>query len=191
MNIRTLLERNRSYRRFDPSVTISSEQLRRWTDLTRYAASARNMQPLRYVLSSEKELNDRIFPLTAWAGYLKDWPGPAEDERPAAYIIMCKETALADAHTLFDAGLAAQSILLGATEEGFGGCIIGAVNRSKLREVLNLPEAYEILYVIALGKPAETVVIEELADNDIKYWRDENSVHHVPKRKLNDLILEV
>lgn len=191
MDIQTLLEKNRSYRRFDRSETISSDQLTELINLTRYTASARNMQPLRYIISTEKEMNDKIFPLTAWAGYLKDWPGPAENERPVAYIIMCKEIALADAHTLFDAGLAAQAILLGAVEKGWGGCIIGAINKPKLKDLFRLTDAYEVLYVIALGKPAEKVVIEDLTDNNIKYWRDEDCVHHVPKRKITDLILKV
>lgn len=189
MNIRTLLERNRSYRRFDASAPLTAGQLKEWIELTRYTASARNMQPLRYTISTEKAVNDAIFPLLAWAGYLKDWAGPAEEERPAAYIVQCKENALADAHVLFDAGAAAQAILLGAVEAGYGGCIIGAVNKPKLRALLQLSEAYEILYVLALGKPAEKVVIEEAETSDIRYWRDENGVHHVPKRKPGDLIL--
>ncbi|WP_106827928.1 nitroreductase family protein [Parabacteroides pacaensis] len=191
MDIQTLLQQNRSYRRFDPSVSISKEELMKLVELTRYAASAANQQSLRYILVADEERNNKIFPLTAWAGYLKNWPGPAEGERPVAYIIMCKETASANTHILFDAGIAAQNILLGAVEKGLGGCIIGAFNKPKLRVLLDLPDRYEILYVIALGKPAEEVVIEELADNNIKYWRDEHSVHHVPKRKLNDLILEI
>lgn len=191
MEIKKLLEKNRSYRRFDSSVPVTTGQLTRLIELTRYVASARNKQPLRYIVSTGKALNDRIFPLTSWAGYLKDWEGPAEHERPAGYIILCKDIALSDGNTLFDAGLATQSILLGAVEENLGGCIIGAVNKPRLREVLNLPDAYEILYVIALGKPAEKIVIENAAGNNIQYWRDENDVHHVPKRPLNELILKI
>lgn len=189
MNIRTLLERNRSYRRFDASEPLTAAQLENWIELTRYTASARNMQPLRYAISTEKPVNDAVFPLLAWAGYLKDWPGPAENERPVAYIVQCKDVALADSHVLFDAGSAAQAILLGAVEAGYGGCIVGAVNKPELRKLLRLPEAYDILYVIALGKPAEKVMIEETSGADIRYWRDENGIHHVPKRALSELIL--
>lgn len=191
MNIRTLLERNRSYRRFAPETPLTNAQLENWIELTRYTASARNMQPLRYAVCTKKSVNAAVFPLLAWAGYLKNWAGPAENERPAAYIVQCKESALADSHVLFDAGLAAQAILLAATEAGYGGCIIGAIDKPKLKALLGLSDTYEILYVIALGKPAETIVVEETDGRDIRYWRDQDDVHHVPKRKLNDLILKV
>lgn len=192
MEIKNLIKKNRSYRRFDSSFALSDEQLAGLVELTRYTASARNMQPLRYLPVTGKQATDRVFPLLAWAGYLPDWPGPAENERPTAYLIVCKESDLADGHTLFDAGIATQTILLGATEMGLGGCIIGAVNKSRLKELTGLPRRYEILYVIALGKPVEEVVIDDLPGNgSIKYWRDEKQVHHVPKRKLNDLIIKI
>lgn len=192
MEINNLIKKNRSYRRFDSSFALSDAQLAGLVELTRYTASARNMQPLRYLPVTGKQATDRIFPLLAWAGYLPDWPGPAENERPTAYLVVCKESALADGHTLFDAGIATQTILLGAVEMGLGGCIIGAVNKSRLKEVTGLPDRYEILYVVALGKPTEEVVIDDLSDNgSIKYWRDEKQVHHVPKRKLNDLIIKI
>lgn len=186
--LKDLLQKNRSYRRFDASVKVPEETLREFVETTRYVASARNMQPLRYVLCNDEETKARLFPFLAWAGYLKDWAGPSETERPSAYIVVCEETLLADAHTLFDAGLAVQSILLCAAEKGLGGCIIGAFNKVKVRELLDIPEGYTLLYVLAIGKPVETVVIEDLKD-DIKYWRDENGVHHVPKRELNNLII--
>lgn len=98
---------------------------------------------------------------------------------------------LVSGNYLCDDGIAAQSILLGATEAGFGGCIIHSVNRDKLRELLNLSEQFDIVQVLALGKPKETVVLEELKDGDVKYWRDDNQVHHVPKRALDEIILEI
>jgi nitroreductase len=88
-----------------------------------------------------------------------------------------------------DDGIATQSILLGAVEAGYGGCIIRAVNRKKLREILNLPEQFEIIQVIALGKPKEAIILDEMTNGEIKYWRDANQVHHVPKRSLEEIIL--
>ena len=125
----------------------------------------------------------------AWAGYLKDWDGPAEGERPAAYIVILGDKDISPSFGC-DHGIAAQSILLGATERGLGGCMIGSVKKQGLREALEIPPGYEILLVIALGKPKETVVIEAVGpDGDIKYWRDDEDVHHVPKRALDDMIL--
>lgn len=188
--IKDLILKNRSYRRFYQSERISKSQLAEWVDLARCSASGRNSQSLKYILSTDESLNAEIFELLVWAGYLSYWKGPEEGERPAAYIVMLHDT-LISGNYFCDDGIAMQSILLGATEAGFGGCIIYSVNRNKLREMLKLSDQYEILYVLALGKPKETVVLEEIKDNDIKYWRDENQVHHVPKRSLEEIILEV
>ncbi|PTN07882.1 nitroreductase family protein [Mangrovibacterium marinum] len=184
-----LLKRNRSYRRFDERERISGEQLSEWISLTRYCASGRNAQPLKYIPVTEKGDCDKLFPTLAWAGYLKDWPGPRDGERPAAYIILVNDTEIATNY-FCDDGIAAQSILLGAVEAGYGGCMIAAVKRDALREQFGIPERYQIVMVLALGKPIEKVVLEEMKDGDFKYWRDERAVHHVPKRSLDELILK-
>jgi len=188
--IKDLILKNRTYRRFYQSERISAEQLREWVDLARNSASARNSQSLKYILSTDESFNVQIFELLGWAGYLTTWPGPEEGERPSAYIVLLNDT-LISGNYFCDDGIAMQSILLGATEAGYGGCIIHSVNRSKLRQLLNLSEQYDILYVVALGKPKETVVLEEMQNGEIKYWRDENQIHHVPKRALDEIILEV
>ena len=145
---------------------------------------------LKYILSATDELNDKIFPTLSWAGYIKDWNGPEQGERPSAYIILLGDKDLANSFQ-YDAGIACQSILLGASERGLGGCIIGSIKKDALRESMNIPESLEIVLVIALGKPVEQVLIADVdTDGDIKYWRDENDVHHVPKRGLSELIIE-
>jgi nitroreductase len=189
MNIRELVLKNRSYRRFDEKAPISVETLKDLVDLARLSPSAANLQPLRYILSADPGKNAEIFPCLAWAGYLKDWPGPSEGERPTAYIVILGDT---DVTRTFgcDHGIAAQSILLGAVERGLGGCMIGSIKRESLRKVLDIPEKYEILLVLALGKPGESVYLETIGpDGDIRYWRDEKGCHHVPKRPLTELIL--
>ena len=187
--IRDLVVRNRSYRRYHEEVAIDCETLRGWVDLARLSASGANLQPLKYVLACEPEANAKIFPLLAWAGYLKDWPGPGEGERPSAYVVILGDTEIRPSFGV-DPGIAAQSILLGATEAGFGGCIIASIQKEPLREALHIPDRYEILLVLALGKPKEEVQIDPVGpDGDIKYWRDEQDVHHVPKRGLDEVII--
>lgn len=188
--IRDLILKNRSYRRFIQSEKISLEQLTSWVELARFSASGRNAQPLKYILTNDEETNSAIFECLAWAGYLTDWKGPANGEQPSAYITILHDKNIADKY-FCDDGIAAQSILLGAVEAGFGGCIIVSVNRKKLSEILQLPEHLEIIQVLALGKPAEKVVIDDVVGGEIKYWRDENSVHHVPKRTLDELIVKI
>lgn len=189
MSVKDLILKNRSYRRFQQDVPVPLELLNEMVEAARLSGSARNMQPLRYILINGKEDCAQIFPTLAWAGYLKEWTGPSEGERPAAYVVQLGDLDLTD-DWWCDDGIAAQSMLLTAVEKGFGGCIIGSVQREKLRVLLSIPERYKIIQVFALGKPAEEVVIEEVVDGDIKYWRDGEGIHHVPKRNLQELIVK-
>ncbi len=186
--LKDLVVRTRSYRRFFQDVPVPMEILREVIDLARYASSGSNLQSLRYLLYNEEEKNQRIFKTLRWAGYLKDWSGPNEGERPTAYIIMLKEQ---KQPAFWDHGLAAQTILLGLTDKGFGACQFSNIDREVLRAELQIPDEYEILMVLAIGKPKEIVVLDEINESgDVRYWRDEQSIHHVPKKKLEDLILE-
>lgn len=187
--LRDLVIKNRSYRRFDESIAISADQLTEWVELARFSASGRNAQPLKYILSSDLEKNAMIFSALGWAAYLKDWDGPVKGERPSAYIVQLLDTAIGT-NFFCDDGIAMQSILLAAVEAGFGGCIFRTINKPRLMELLNIPDQYQIVNVIALGKPIEKVVIEAIKGGDFKYWRDEHGVHHVPKRTLDELILK-
>ena len=187
--IRDLILQNRSCRRFYQDAAIELETLRELVDLARCSASAANMQPLKYILSCEPEKNAKIFPLLGFAGQLKDWPGPSEGERPSAYIIILLDTEISKSAGC-DHGIAAQSIFLGAREKELGGCMHGSVQREELSKIFNIPPRYEILLVLSLGKPKEKVVIETVGpDGKSNYWRDSESVHHVPKRKLDDIII--
>lgn len=166
------------------------DSLKQLVDLGRLSASAANRQPLKYILSGDPVTNEKIFSCLAWAAYLKDWKGPEKGQRPAAYIILLGDTAISTEFWC-DHGISGQSIMLGATEMGLGGCFIGAINKERLREELNIAPDYKIMLIIALGRPAEQVVIESTADTDgnIRYWRDENGTHHVPKRPLDEVIV--
>ncbi|MCP4311379.1 MAG: nitroreductase family protein [Bacteroidetes bacterium] len=186
--LKDLILKNRSYRRFDESVVVPMRLLREMVEAARLSGSARNMQPLKYMLFNDSESCRKIFPTLAWAGYIKKWPGPAEGERPSAYIVQLGDLDLSN-DWWCDDGIAAQSMLLTAVEQEFGGCIIGSVQREKLRDILEIPENYKIIQVLALGKPAEEVVIENVHGGNIKYWRDEKEIHHVPKRSLDELII--
>ena len=190
MTMLDLVKKNRSYRRFYQDVKISKEILVDFVELARFSASGGNMQPLRFILSFDDEKNSRIFSCLKWAMFLKDWTGPQEGERPSAYIVMIKDKNMNTPNNL-DAGIMAQSILLGAVEKGLGGCMFGAVNKPLLCELLNIDqEKYEVALVIAIGKPKEKIVIDDLTEGgDTRYWRDDEQVHHVPKRKLSDLII--
>jgi nitroreductase len=190
MTLRELVAASRSYRRFDETHAIERQTLVELVELARLCPSSSNRQPLRYLLANTPEQNARVFATLGWAGYLTDWPGPDEGERPSAYIVVLgdKETA---PHCEFDAGIAAQTMLLGATERGLGGCMMASVDRGALRRDFRIPEQFEIPLVIALGKPAEEVVLEDMKDPDgYEYYRDAEGVHRVPKRPLEKLIVD-
>jgi len=190
MTIKDLVFKNRSYRRYYQDVPVSIDILKELVDLGRLSASAMNLQPLKYFLSNEPARNSLIFAHIGWARYLKDWGGPPEGERPSAYILMLGDTEISK-NVVWDHGIAAQSILLGATEKGLGGCMIATIRKADLAQAIGISSRYEILLVIAIGKPKETVVIDPLAPGgDVKYWRDDQKVHHVPKRSLKDIIVQ-
>lgn len=184
---------DRSYRRFDEGHRIDKETLIQLVELTRYCASGRNLQPLKYFVANENDMCDKIFPLLKWAGYLPEWDGPVKGERPTAYLIQCLDTNITKNY-LSDDGLQQQAITLGAVAEGLGCCIIKSFNVIKLKEILGLPDNYEPIYVIAIGKPIEKVVIDDMSNqdsSDIKYYRTPDGIHHVPKRSLDDLVITV
>lgn len=190
MNLRELLLKNRSYRRFFQEERISTEELLSFVESTRFTPSPANKQPLQYILVNREEYNNLLFPHLNWAAYLKDWQGPREGERPSAYIVMLGDRSMSP-FIDWDYGIALQTMLLSAVEVGYGGCAIASFNKEKVRELFNVDERFEIPGIVAFGKPKETVVVDDAEDGDIKYWRDEKEVHHVPKRVLNDLILGI
>ncbi len=190
MKFSELVAKTRTIRRFDESYTVSYETLAGLVDLARISASGANRQPLKYLLYNSHADCELIFPSTAWAAYLKDWPGPEPGERPSSYIIVLGDKSISDSFGV-DHGIAAQTIMLGATDNGLGGCIIASLRKDQLRNDLGIPDQYEILLVLAIGKPVEKVVMDEIKDGDVRYWRDANKIHHVPKRTLEELILKL
>lgn len=191
-DLRRLMIGARTVRRFRQDESVPADTLQRLVELTRYCPSGRNAQPLRYALVTSADFRARIFPLLKWAGYFKDWDGPAEGERPAAYIIQLLDTHYGS-DCLCDDGLQLEAITLGMHTLGLAGCIIKAFNRVELSRVLGLDTRYEPRYVLALGYPAEEVVIEDMdgtPDADFKYFRTPDSRHHVPKRTVAELILK-
>jgi nitroreductase len=183
-----LIRNCRSYRRFDEGHVIDLGTLKELVGMARLSASGANLQPLKYILSCDRSTNEDIFSALAWAAYLKEWPGPDKGQRPSAYIVVLQDKEISKAPGV-DHGIACQNILLGAVEKGLGGCILGSINRDELRRILKVPERFDILLVVALGKPAESVLIDDLAPGgDIRYYRDDRDVHHVPKRRIEELV---
>jgi len=189
MELRELVRQNRSYRRFDESKPIELATLRELIELTRFVATGSNQQPLKYKLSADPDTNATVFASLAWAGFLTDWSGPGPGERPTGYIVMLIDPRIRKEPGA-DHGIAAQTIMLGAADRGLGGCMFGSVRRKELKASLSIPDPLEILLVLALGIPVERVVLEDVGqDGSIKYYRDPDQTHHVPKRTLDEIII--
>ncbi|MFW2366105.1 MAG: nitroreductase family protein [Desulforhopalus sp.] len=187
-----IIARTRSFRRFVEKDKIDRDTLYELIDLARLGGSTRNGQVWQYMVANEPDVCEKIFPFLGWAGYLSDWKGPVEGERPSAYILCFLNRNWLkgpESWAQFDLGIATQNLLLGAMEKRIGGCRIAAFNPN-LASLFKVPGHLELSLVIALGKPRETVILEECKDDDdIRYWRDENEVHHVPKRSFNSCLL--
>jgi len=184
-----LVNKNRSYRKFNANKPVADEILDSLVELARITPSSKNLQPLKYLLLNQKDDADFVFERLKWAWYLKDWNGPSVEERPTAYVIMLLDKNIHD-NAMIDAGIAAQTILLGAVEKGLGGCIIRTANRYEIHKHFNLPDNLEIILVIALGEPAQIVKLTEVEPSgNIEYFEDENQVHYVPKRSFDEIIV--
>jgi nitroreductase len=193
MDLKKTISTTRTYRRFDEKQPLEPEILHRLVDLARLGGSSRNCQAWQYMVVTESRLREDIFPYLGWAGYLQDWKGPVEGERPSAYILCLLNhdwLNVPDKLAYFDLGISSQNLLLGAMEKNIGGCRIGAFSQ-KLADLFKMPSHLTLELVIALGVPAEKVVVEQIDNNNTHYWRDEEDIHHVPKRKLDDIIISL
>ncbi len=180
--LRDLILKNRSCRRFHQE-PVDRKTLEDLVDLARLSATGGNRQSLKFLLSSEPETNDLIFPLIGLAG------NPGKDEAPPAYIIILGDTAISPSFGC-DHGIAAQSILLGAAEIGLGGCMVGMIDKKKLRAALEIPDRYEIALLLIIGKTKEQPMIDVVPESgEVRGWWDEDEVRHVPKRTLDEIIL--
>jgi nitroreductase len=185
MDLNDLINRNRSCRRFQQTPRPGRALLEELVATARLTASGGNRQPIRYWLVLKPAECEAVFPHTHWAGLLKDW-NPAASEAPTAYILIL---ASGGATPQVDAGIVMQTLLLAAVERGFGGCMLGAIDRPAIKAALDIPAELDLLYAVALGKPDETCILEDSVEGKTAYYRTPDGVHHVPKLPLETLIV--
>ena len=189
--IKDLVLKSRSYRRFYENESVSYDKLKELVEIARYVPSTVNSQPLKFMLVNDEESNEKVFSTLAWAGLLKDWVGPGKGERPSAYIVILGDLSVGKNKHL-DVGITAQTMMLGAADMGLGGCMFGSIQREKLASLFDIDtEKFSIELVLALGKPKEDVRIVDLPENgSTAYYRDDNGIHYVPKRSVEELIIK-
>ena len=191
MSLTDLLKENRSRRSFDAEKKISEADLLALCELARLCPAAMNLQALKYRLVTSEEECALMVANTRWASSLEK-KLPPKGQEPSGFIVLCHDTSIVEQKPIFliDVGIVAQTMMLGAVERGFGGCIIGSGNPETIASLLHLPSHLTPALVLGLGVPTETVVLTDAQDGEIKYYRDENDVHYVPKRPLDELILK-
>lgn len=190
--LKSLIIRNRSYRGFHEERLMTREELSELVDCARLTASSVNAQPFKYYIVWEKDEVAKVQALTHWARGLPELQLPHPGMCPTGFVVILQDTSIGENLARFqkDCGIVAQTMLLRAAEMGLGGCMIGNFGAASVRQTLNLPDSLSPLLIVAVGEPAETVVIREIdAGEDTHYYRDENDVHYVPKRKLRDVLL--
>ncbi len=186
-DLEKLVQKSRSTRRFEDDYFISLEDLKQLIDLARVSSSAKNMQPLKYILVTKKELVLKLAQTSTWASHLKDWE-QSDKERPSAFIIMLNDTSI-DGFAMFDAGVSFEAISLGAKTKGLAVCPLASIDKNMCKQIFNIPSNLEILIGVAVGKSAENIKIVDIKNSDINYYRDEEDNHCVPKRKLKEIII--
>jgi len=186
MNVYEIAVSRRSIRRFK-DIPVAHQLLEQCINAARLAPSAANLQPLEYIIVEDEQLLLEVFSTLQWAAYIRPAGDPPEGKKPKAYIVILNNSNVSISFSVYDIGAAMENIILVALAEGVGSCALAAVDRDKLRKILNIPDDYEIPLVLALGYPDESPV-EEPFDGSVRYWRSEDGVHHVPKKRLETVL---
>jgi len=186
MSLRQLMQEARSCRRFLPEPAVSHEQLITLIDCARLAPSSGNLQPLRYRPITGTDCQ-RVLPCLQWAALMPEWAGPQPEEQPTAYLLLCTAN---ETPAPMDVGIAAAVLQLAAHETDLGACMFQNVDHKRLHHELQLPDDYSVRLVMAFGHPAEIRQCAEVSAADgLAYWRDHDGVHHVPKLRVEDVII--
>jgi len=182
-----IVSNTRSTRRFKKDITIDKKELIELINLARVTSSGKNMQPLKYIAITDKEIKDEVYKPLVWAAHLKDWD-QSEDEKPSAYILVINDTKV-DGFATIDSGIAMQTIMLGATVKGYSGSILASIDKVAYKKLFNLADHLEPMFIIALGVRDEEIKIVEATKVDTNYYRD-GDIHCVPKRNLGKVLLD-
>ena len=190
--LKDLVLKNRSYRGFDESFTFTREDLIEYVQLARLCPSGANLQGLKYYLVYDRNEVEKLLPYTHYAAALPELHLPREGSHPTAYIVICQDMRITDnlGRLQKDVGIVAQTMLLYAVEQGLGGLMIGNFELGNVKKVCGLPDFLSPVLLIALGKPTEKIVLVDVAENgSTTYYRDQDDVHYVPKRRIDDLVI--
>lgn len=183
---KNLVQNTRSTRRFKPNITIDSKELTEVIDVARSVSSARNMQPLKYLIVTNKGMLEQLSSTSKWATHLTQW-SQSQEEQPSAFIIVCNDTSI-EGYEQVDCGIALQTIMLGLKIKGYDSCPLASIDKEICQELFHLDTHLKPILGIAIGISDETINIVDIK-NDTNYYRDEKDHHCVPKRTLETILL--
>ncbi|MEW6009267.1 MAG: nitroreductase family protein [Candidatus Omnitrophota bacterium] len=176
----------RSIRKFKQK-QIPKKVIEKILESARLGPSAANLQPCEFIVVDEPERKGELFSALKWAGYIAPSGNPSKEERPLTYIVTITDSRKSKDWALIDASIAMENMILTAWNEGIASCWLGAIDKERIRQILAVPSYYNVEFVLALGYSAEKSVLEEYK-RDVKYWKDDSGVMHVPKRSLKDIV---
>lgn len=191
MSVMELLTTRRTYRRFAQKA-VPQDVVDDIVQAVRLSSCGANRQAVRLVLVQSPEMVAKVQPLVKWAGYLPPEQGtPKADELPTFYAAVVQDTAIpGDLAT--DTGIVLANMTLAAWDKGVGSCIMGAINKPALSELLGIAEPDKLAFMVALGYPAHTAkVVPMTEETGIKYYLDEDRNYCVPKRSREELAREI
>ncbi len=187
-DIKNLVVQTRCTRRFKADYKVDTKDIKEIIDLARQISSAKNMQPLKYIIANDKKSFEIVHKPIKWASHLKEW-NQSEDEKPSAYIVILNDTSI-KGYAMVDLGSSIQTIMLALNAKGLSGCLLASIDKELYKKEFDLAENLEPMLAIAIGKGDEDIKIVDVK-KDTNYYRDENDTHCVPKRDLNDILVKV
>jgi nitroreductase len=185
-DFRNIVINTRCVRRFKKT-NIEKKDLIALIDLARTTSSGKNMQPLKYIAIVDEEIKDEVYKPLVWAAHLSDW-NQNEDEKPSGYILVLNDTSI-EGFSAIDSGIAMQTIMLGATAKGLSACILASIDKVAYKKLFNLENYIEPMFIIAFGAKDEEIKVVDVQNGDINYYRDEYDCHCVPKRTLEEILI--
>ncbi len=186
-NFKNLITETRCTRRFKQNITISTKELEEIIDTTRITSSAKNMQPLKYIVVSDKKIVDSLSKTATWAAHLTSW-NQSEDERPSAFIILLNDKNI-DGFAMVDLGISLQTIVLSSKLKGYATCPMASIDKELCKKEFKLSDNLEPLLGIAIGVADEKINLVAVKDNDTNYYRNNKDEHCVPKRRLDEVLI--
>ena len=187
MSVMEKLLTRRTYRRFAQKA-VPQDVVEDIIEAVRLSSCGANRQAVRLVVVNKPEDVASVQPLVKWAAYLPPEQGtPKADELPTLYVAVVQDTAIpGDLNT--DTGIALANMTLAAWDKGVGSCIMGAINKPALTELLHIEEPEQLAFMVAFGYPThEARIVPLTGETGVKYYLDGQKDYCVPKRSAEEI----